>query len=122
MSRGVNVTPFKFTEQSKRELLSHLAILLEQDKIKLPNDEGLLAELDAIQWELTDKGKTRIATVEGMTDDRVMSLALAVWGRSTPIQTYYQAHTPHQESKYDGTLPVTVDYKPFFTMEDVAKM
>lgn len=87
IKQGINVVPFKFTELSKRELLTHLSILIEQDKIKLPNDLELLAELDAIQWSLGDNGKTKIATVEGMHDDRVMSLALAVWGKYTPIDT-----------------------------------
>lgn len=82
---GIPTNPFKFTEQSKRELLTHLAILLEQDKIKIPNDPELLSELDAIQWGLSENGKTVITTVQGMTDDRVMSLALAVWGHLTPF-------------------------------------
>lgn len=108
IASGMNVNPFKFTEQSKRELLTHLAILLEQDKIKIPNDPELLSELDAIQWELSDGGKTRISTVDGMTDDRVMSLALAVWGASTPrplvnISTFQTV----PDSVYDGTMPVT---------------
>jgi len=85
INQGIPVTPFKFTEQSKRELLTHLSMLIEQDKIKLPNDPDLLAELDAIQWTLGENGKSKIDTVQGMHDDRVMSLALAVWGRSTPI-------------------------------------
>ena len=115
-AQGVNVYPYKFTEQSKKELLTHLSLLLEQDKIKIPNDEGLLAELDAIQWELTDKGKTRIATVEGMTDDRVMSLALAVWGVSNPLPVHstVRVQTYAPDSKYDGTLPISAegDFKP----------
>lgn len=85
MNQGIACTPFKFTEQSKRELLTHLSILIEQDKIKLPNDPELLAELDAIQWVLGENGKSKIDTVQGMHDDRVMSLALAVWGKYTPI-------------------------------------
>lgn len=83
--KGLTVEPFKFTEQSKRELLTHLAMLLEQDKIKLPNDPELLSELDAIQWGIGENGKTKIVTVEGMHDDRVMSLALAVWGKFNPL-------------------------------------
>lgn len=85
LNQGIPVTPFKFTEQTKRELLTHLSILIEQDKIKIPNDPELLAEMDAIQWTLGENGKSKIDTVQGMHDDRVMSLALAVWGRMTPI-------------------------------------
>ena len=121
-AQGVRVTPYKFTEQTKRELLTHLALLLEQDKVKIPNDPELLAELDAIRWELTETGKTRIATIEGMHDDRVMSLALAVWGRNTPITHTAARHEVAPESKYDGTLPMMTDQRPFFTATEVARM
>jgi len=100
INQGINVEPFKFTELSKRELLTHLSILLEQDKIKIPKDEDLLAELDAIQWGLSDNGKTKITTVEGMTDDRVMSLALAVWGKSTPLSSFVEDDISLYNSDY----------------------
>lgn len=77
---GMNLDPFKFTEKSRRALLDHLAILLEGDRIKLPNDEGLISELQSIRFELGEGGKVRVVTPEGLHDDRVMSLALAVWG------------------------------------------
>lgn len=73
---------FKFTGQSRPEALKHLAILLEQDKIKIPNDDGLITELEAFRYELGEGGTLKIKVPEGMTDDRVMSLALAVYGQS----------------------------------------
>lgn len=94
---GLTLEPeegFKFTESSKRQLLDNLAILLEQDKIKIPNDDGLLTELESMRFVLktTDSGKTRLTVEvpEGMTDDRIMSLALAVWGISNPITNLEQ--------------------------------
>ena len=71
--------PFDFTEQSRRDLLTNLQILIEQRKIKIPDDEILLAELRSFQYQLTDKGKVRIAVPDSQHDDCVMSLALAVW-------------------------------------------
>lgn len=71
---------FKFTETSRQQLLDNLAILLEQDKIKIPADEGLLNELEAFQYSLSERGKIKVGVPEGMHDDRVMSLALSVWG------------------------------------------
>jgi hypothetical protein len=82
--QGVPIEGFKFTEISKKQLLENLAILLEQDKIKIPNDSELMDELRGIQWELTDNGKLKIASVTDH-DDRVMSLALSVWGVTNPI-------------------------------------
>lgn len=88
-SRGLRIddeSAFKFTETSRRNLLSNLAIFLEQDKIKIPRDEGLIGELQSFRYELTDRGKTKITVPDGMTDDRVMSLALSVWGVSEPLK------------------------------------
>lgn len=83
---GENQEGFKFTEISRQNLLNNLALLLEQDKIKIPDDEGLIAELEAFRYELTDRGKIKVTVPEGMTDDRVMSLALSVWGVREPIR------------------------------------
>lgn len=80
---------FKFSETSKRQLLDNLAINLEQDKIKIPNDEGLISELESFRFELTETGKIKVTVPEGMTDDRVMSLALAVWQARRMVPDYY---------------------------------
>ncbi len=70
----------KFTEQTRNNLLNNLALLLQQDKIKIPNDEGLITELESFRYELSESGKLRISAPEGLHDDRVMSLALSVYG------------------------------------------
>jgi hypothetical protein len=67
-------------------LLNNLAILLEQDKIKIPDDEGLISELESFQYSLSEQGKIRVKAPEGLHDDRVFSLALAVWGATQPIK------------------------------------
>jgi len=76
----------KFSQKSKNDLLINLATLLEQDKIKIPNDPGLIAELEGFQYEIdSSNGKLKFGTVKGMTDDRVMSLALAVHKVDKPL-------------------------------------
>jgi hypothetical protein len=70
---------FKFTEQSRSQLLTHLAILLEQNQIKIPDDETLIKELEGFVYSATETGKIKMQTVEEH-DDCVMSLALACWG------------------------------------------
>jgi len=89
-ARGLNIcndgAGFKFTETSRQNLLNNLAILLEQDKIKIPDDEGLISELEAFQYSLSENGKIKVKVPEGLHDDRVMSLGLAVWGANQPIR------------------------------------
>lgn len=90
-SRGLRIggeegKGFKFTEVSRQNLLNNLAILLEQDKIKIPDDEGLISELEAFRYTLSEQGKIKVTVPDGMHDDRVMSLALSVWGVREPIR------------------------------------
>ena len=95
-ARGLNIgddDAISFTEQVRSNLLNNLAILLEQDKIKIPNDEGLIAELESFQYTLTERGKIKVMCPEGMHDDRVMSLALAVHGVAEPFGTTKRMRT-----------------------------
>lgn len=77
--KGLRVFPYKFTEQSRRDLLVNLQLLLEQNKIKIPNDETLINELKSFRYTVNEKGRTRIEVPEGLHDDCVFSLALSVW-------------------------------------------
>ena len=77
--KGLNIESFKFTEQSRMDLLNNLRIMIDQNKIKIPNDEMLIAELKSFQYSLTGQGKIKVQVPEGLHDDMVMSLALAVW-------------------------------------------
>ncbi len=88
VNKGLNVDPvegIKFTELSRKQLLENLAILLEHDKIKIPNNETLLNELESFSYKLTENKRIKMEVPEGMHDDCVMSLALAVWGLSEPL-------------------------------------
>lgn len=86
MNAGIAVEPFKFTETSRRDLLNNLSVMLEQDKIKIPNDEGLTGELLSCVFTMTESGKLKVGVPEGLTDDRIMSLALSVWGATQPVR------------------------------------
>ena len=79
IERRLKVTPFTFTETSRRNLLVNLQLLLEQETVKIPNDPILLDELRSFQYELGENGKVKIVVPEGLHDDTVMSLALACW-------------------------------------------
>jgi Terminase RNaseH-like domain/Terminase large subunit, T4likevirus-type, N-terminal len=78
-ARGMNIMPFRFNRTSRTDLLKNLQILLEQDKIKIPNDEVLIDELKSMTYELNETGGTKITVPDGKHDDRIMSLALSVW-------------------------------------------
>lgn len=98
VQKKISIEPFKFTEESRKNLLNNLAILLEQRKIRLPDDPGLQEELAGFQWTLGENGKVKAICI-GPHDDRVMSLALAVWGVSEKIkkQTPVMQVTPNDD-------------------------
>ena len=80
---GISVDPFKFTEQSRQQLLNNLIIKMEDRSIRIPNYKPLLDELEAFRYELailpSGITKIRMRVPDGQHDDCVMSLALAVW-------------------------------------------
>lgn len=79
IARGLNnIQSFKFTEQSRRDILVNLQLLLEQNKIKIPENDILISELQSMRYEMVgERGKTAIRVPEGVHDDTIMSLALA---------------------------------------------
>lgn len=80
-----NHTGYRFTEVSRRQLLDNLRVKIEQDQVKLPADDGLYDELASMAFTQTEQGKLKVQVPTGLTDDRIMSLALAVWGVDRPI-------------------------------------
>lgn len=91
-TKGINIseeTAIKITEKSRWDLLQHLAILIENKKIKIPNDEGLITELEAFRYEMSEqkgstKPKIKLTVPRNVHDDRVFSLALAVYKVDNP--------------------------------------
>lgn len=100
-NKGINIDGFHFTEQSRKDLLTNLQLLLEQNIIRIPNDPILLGELRSFQYTLSDSGRTKIQVPHGVHDDTVFSLALAVWDiPRTPLRVmsnslfHLTAHKP----------------------------
>lgn len=56
---GLNVSSYKFTEPSRKDLLENLRILIDKAKIRIPHDPILIDELKSMHWELTEQGKRK---------------------------------------------------------------
>lgn len=67
---------FKFTQQSKQQLMEGLAVAIQQRKISYP-DGPIVQELETFEYEYTRTG-VRYTAPEGLHDDCVVALALAV--------------------------------------------
>lgn len=93
--RNDGVQPFEaitFTERMRRDLLVNVQLMLAEDKIKIPDYDVLLSELESFNYEVTKSGRITIAVPDGQHDDCVMSLALALWDikKTKPRVTQYQ--------------------------------
>ncbi len=85
VNMGLNVQPYKFTNQSKKQLIQSLMISLEQEKIRILKKEDELGkvqynEMVIFEYEMTSSGLIRYNAPEGFHDDCVIALALANWG------------------------------------------
>ena len=82
---GLDVQPYKFTNESKKQLVQALMISLDQEKIRIfdkegPNGKVQFNEMVIFEYEITSSGLIRYQAPEGYHDDCVYGLALANWG------------------------------------------
>lgn len=80
---GVRVRPFRFTAQSKPQLIERLAMRLERGEVRLMDVPVQTAELEAFGYVALEAGAVRLEAPAGLHDDTVCALALANWGSGT---------------------------------------
>lgn len=73
---------FKFTSASKQQIMEGLAVAIQAGAVGFP-DGPIVNELESFEYEYTRTG-VRYAAPEGLHDDCVCALALAVSHASTP--------------------------------------
>ena len=74
------VYSFKFTNESKMNLITSLQVAFEQGQITFPRIPIMIDELQAFEYEMLTSGKFRYNAPDGYHDDTVISLGLANWG------------------------------------------
>lgn len=100
---GVMLQGFKFTEQTRKDLLTNAALKLEQRKVALLDDPILKSELSYFQYELGNQGKLKIKVPDGLHDDTVMATALSVW--ELPAQPIRQNRLQQQSQGITSIEP-----------------
>ena len=78
----VIIVPYKFTIQSKYDLVKNLNIMIRGKLLNIPNVRILIDELASYTFELLPSGVIRYGAPEGMHDDCVTSLMLTAWALS----------------------------------------
>ncbi|RLI03214.1 hypothetical protein DRO30_01430 [Candidatus Bathyarchaeota archaeon] len=74
-----NVEGVILTSPKKQEILGFLKQQMQNKTLKIPYDAELLAELNNEKFELSKDGNIKFYHPEGSHDDKVWSLALAVY-------------------------------------------
>ena len=81
VNEGLNVIGYKFTNQSKKQLIECLMISIEQEKIRLLDEPIQTNEMKIFGYEISPSGVMKYSAPQGKHDDCVIALALANWGR-----------------------------------------
>lgn len=111
---GINIRDYKFTNKSKEALVEQLVIAIEQGLIGIPQvaqTQFLIDEIRSFNYEILPSGRVRYSAPEGLHDDGVISLSLAVMGLA-PI--LYEKPKTEQEKKW-GTAD---DWENFYKRLD----
>lgn len=87
---GINVQGFKFTSQSKQELIEGLQVAIESRLVTFPRIPQLIQELELFEYTLTPSGNYKMGAPSGFHDDCVISLGLAVYGMKDYLYTNYK--------------------------------
>jgi len=100
---GINAEGYQFTNTSKQQLVEHLAVQLEQQRITFPHIPELIHELELYQYEMTRAGNVRYSAPQGYHDDCVMALGLACWQlvETVPVAAADTEPVDHYDSGYD---------------------
>lgn len=90
----LNIQGFKFTYESKGNLIQNLSIKIEQGKINYPEIPVLIEELRIFGYEITEQTRRVLYSApHGYHDDCVISLALAAWGlleENREVSAFYE--------------------------------
>jgi phage FluMu gp28-like protein len=76
------ISPYKFTVNSKYDLVKNLNIMIKARAIHIPRNQTLIDEMGAYTYEMLPSGVIRYGAPDGMHDDCVTSLMLCAWGLS----------------------------------------
>ncbi len=76
-SKGLKLSGYKITNESKKKLIEGLMLAFEMTKIKIFDDQTLRDELRLFSYSITPSGLMHYEAPEGYHDDCVIGLALA---------------------------------------------
>ena len=94
----IRIVPYRFTNQSKQELIMNLSLGFDKGVITFPENTELLTELEKFGYQISPNGNVIYAATAGFHDDCVISLALAFW------QLQHRWSIRHKGSEVAGVI------------------
>jgi len=85
-AQGVNTEGAKLTQDTKTEILTHLKLTMEQQRIAIPYDKRLCQQINDQQYAYTRNGKLTFNPPPNTHDDQLWALALAAYATRTEPQ------------------------------------
>lgn len=85
MNDGVSVEPYKFTNVTKKLLISNYMRTMDNGLVYIPQDRDLIEEHEAFEYNISESGLTTYGAPSSMHDDTVISCALTVWGFTNAV-------------------------------------
>jgi phage FluMu gp28-like protein len=76
---NVRVDGYKFTNATKKDLIENLSMMIENQKLTIPQIPELINELKLYGYKTTPSGNIQYGAPESYHDDCVTALALAAW-------------------------------------------
>ena len=76
--KKIPIVEWYTTNQNKIELINKLQVAFEQKKIRILDDDALIAELSIFEAKMNAKGTVQYGAPVGGNDDRVLSLLFAL--------------------------------------------
>ena len=83
---GLAVEPYKFTNESKKQLIEKMVLYTEQGIISMIDIPDTISEFRSFTYDISTTGKLIYSAPQGFNDDIVMANCLAVWGLKPLIQ------------------------------------
>ena len=115
---GVSTKNYKFSNKSKQELVEQLTVAIEQGLIGIPQCpkmQFLIDELRSFSYEKLPSGRYSYSAPEGLHDDGVISLGLAVIGIAHLL---HNKPKPKEKKRQWGTAD---DWETFYSEIDQIK-
>jgi phage terminase large subunit-like protein len=85
-AEGITAEGAKLTQDTKTEILTHLKLTMQQQRLAIPYDKRLCQQINDQQFAYTRNGKLTFNPAPNTHDDQLWALALAAYAAKTQPQ------------------------------------